>query len=61
MDGRGDKLEIETALGHFYSTEGEIIRAWAGVMTVGIEKRKEGKDSAGFENWLDWGGDKRTK
>lgn len=61
MDARGDKLETEIAVGRFYNIEGEIIRAWAGVITVGIEKRREGRDSAGFENWLDWGGDKRRK
>lgn len=41
MDGRGDKLETETAVGRFYNIEGEIIRALAGVMTVGIEKKRE--------------------
>lgn len=61
MDGRGDKLETETTVGCFYNTEGEIISAWAGVMTLGIEKRREGRDPAGFENWLDCRGDKRRK
>lgn len=52
MDGRGDRLEAEIAVGSYFNILREIIRAWVRMMTVGIEKMGPEKTVQGLKT--DW-------